>query len=186
MVYVFLNQATNQAYCISQYFMYTGILKPGTQTGYMYCISDNYAPVQPHTKSMFMCTLVYFNQALKKGMVYSCTLKRVTQTRHTVCSFQYFSIPRPYFHYDQENIIIATHIPAHASWLALSQGCPFPLFLMHNFTHILILSGAHNDNEEEEGKGRNVNRPRKRLKISKFSHGSCVTKFKTMAQRTWR
>ena len=58
-----------------------------------------------------MCTLVYFNQALKQGMVYSCILKPGTQTRHTVfhkililhVAFQYFSIPRPYFHYDQEN-----------------------------------------------------------------------------------
>ena len=49
----------------------------------MYCISENYVPVRPYTKSMFMCTLVYFNQALKQGMVYSCILKPGTQTRHT-------------------------------------------------------------------------------------------------------
>ena len=50
-----------------------------------------------------------------------------------------------------------------------------------------VLSGAHDkiNNEEEEGKGRSAKRPRE-IKISNFSHGSRVTKFRTMAQRAWR
>ena len=32
---------------------------------------------------MYMCTLVYFNQVLKQGMVYSCIPKPDTQTGHT-------------------------------------------------------------------------------------------------------
>ena len=42
------------------------------------------------------------------------------------------------------------------------------------------------NNEEEEGKGKERKAPTRKIKISKFSHGSRVTKFRTMAQRAWR
>ena len=48
-----------------------------------------------------------------------------------------------------------------------------------------VHSGAQNNNEEEEGKGMSAKHPHERLKISKFSHGSHVTKFRTMAQCAW-
>ena len=143
----------------------------------MYCINFQRATYQ-YNQGMFMCTMIYFNQALKQGMVYSGIFKPGThtnqahmqtrhtnwahkpgtqtghtneahkpgtQTRHTAfhknililhIAFQYFSIPGPYFHYDQKNNYtvkyIETQIPAHASRLASSPGYPFPLSLIHN------------------------------------------------------
>ena len=46
------------------------------------------------------------------------------------------------------------------------------------------MTGVHNDNEGEKGVGRSVNHSRKRL--TNFSHGSRITKFRILVQRAWR
>ena len=93
---------------------------------------------------MYMCTLVhlkpgietrhgvfyvFLNQAHKPGILHFTKLFLVLHV-----ALQYFSIPRPYFHYDQEKRHPMQHIitPAHTSKLASSPGCPFPLLNTHN------------------------------------------------------
>ena len=127
-------------------FLCTGILKPGAQIRNA-CASFQRTTYQ-YDHGMFMCALVYLNQVLKQGMVYSCILKSGTQNqahkpgiRHFTkflilhVAFQYFSIPWTYLHYHQENNYTknATHsIPAHASRLPLSPGYLFTLSLIHD------------------------------------------------------
>ena len=66
--------------------MCTCILKPGTQTRHTWTAFQRTMHLYNHTNAvlsqgmfMYMCTLVYLNQALKQGTVYSMC----SQTRHT-------------------------------------------------------------------------------------------------------